>query len=205
MNWTCKKDPGEWRVSFAIFIVAMFFVSLLSSSSWGDEPFSCSPSSAYEAPPYIEPLSIPPQSRLHLIDNRDGTISDPDSGLLWAQKDSYADLGKCLTWPEALKYVEGLKTAGYTNWRIPTINELSTIYDSTKENNMAWDHNPDTPLALDEKFADGAAYWYWSSDCRTLDSKKCCAKTLYFAKGFIHMRSLDLCNNGGVRAVREIE
>jgi len=185
--------------------MTMFFVSTLSSSSWGEEPFSCSPPSAYEAPPYVEPRPLPPQSRLHLIDNRDGTISDPDSGLLWTQKDSYADLGKCLSWPEAIKYVEGLKTAGYTDWRVPTIHELSTIYDNTKSNNMAWDHNPEVPLALDEKFSDGAAYWYWSSDCGTLEMKICCAKTLYFAKGFIHMRNLDLCNNGGVRAVRAIE
>ena len=68
---------------------------------------------------------------------------------------------------------------------------------------MAWDHDPEYPLALDSKFADGAAYWYWSSNCGTTELTQCCAKTLYFPTGIIGMRRFELCNNGGVRAVRK--
>jgi hypothetical protein len=186
------------------FIWVMLDGRVTPMPSYADENFSCTPHPPYEAPQYVEPLLEPEISKLHLIDNGDGTIVDSDSGLLWTKKDSYADLGKCLTWQESLDYVEKLDTAGFADWRMPTIKELATLYDPTKENNMAWDHNPEYPLALDEKFADGAAYWLWSSTCATLEQKRCCAKTLYFVKGHIHMRNLDQCNNGGVRAVRNL-
>jgi hypothetical protein len=57
---------------------------------------------------------------------------------------------------------------------------------------------------IDSKFADGAAYWYWSSDTGTTPLTRNCAKTLYFVKGIIEMRRFELCNNGGVRAARRI-
>lgn len=169
----------------------------------GAEEMPCLQKPPYEAPEYIAPTK-PPLSKSNLIDNRDGTITDLDTGLMWSQKDSYADLNKCLTWTESQKYVENLKTAKHTDWRIPTIKELATLFDNTQENVMAWDHDPEYPLALDKKFADGAAYWYWSSDCGTTVLTECCAKTLYFVNGVIEFRRFELCNNGGVRAVRDI-
>ncbi len=162
----------------------------------------CQPEPAYEAPEYTAPPVQAPQSKLHLIENGDGTITDPDKGLMWAQKDSFADLNKCLTWPESLEYVTNLKTGGHTDWRIPSLAELASLYDETQENVMAWDHDPEYPLALDKKFADGSAYWYWSNDCGTTELTKKSAKTLYFVNGKIDIRRHELCDNGGVRAVR---
>ncbi|MGV7223911.1 MAG: DUF1566 domain-containing protein [Nitrospinales bacterium] len=164
----------------------------------------CVHNSPYEAPEYVPPPPAFSESKVHLIDNEDGTISDPDRGLMWAQKDSYSDLNKCLTMEESRKYVEKLKTAGHSDWRFPTINELASLYDDTQSNVMAWDHNPDHPLYLSKKFSDGAAYWYWSSTCGTTKLTECCAKTLYFVNGLIELRRFELCNNGGVRAVRNI-
>ena len=190
-------------VRFFLWIVLGALI--VPSLSYTEEPISCIPTPPYEAPQYVEPIKKPEVSKLNLIDNNDGTITDPDSGLLWAKKDSYADLGKCLTWQESIDYLEKLDTANYSDWRMPTMKELATLYDPTKENNMAWDHNPEYPLALDEKFADGSAYWFWSSDCGVVEEKRCCAKTLYFVKGLIHFRNLEQCNNGGVRPVRSLK
>jgi hypothetical protein len=205
MNWPHYKAKFGTEVLFAVLFWALFLFSILPNPSWADKPISCTPEPPYNAPQYVEPINEPEVSKLQLIDNKDGTITDPDSGLLWTQKDSYADLGKCLTWQESMDYVEKLDTANFSDWRMPTIQELSTLYDPSKENNMAWDHHPEYPLALDEKFSDGAAYWLWSSDCSIVEGKRCCAKTLYFVKGFIHVRNLDQCNNGGVRAVRNLK
>lgn len=189
-----------------IIICAVLNITILPGSSFAvDESISCPPPPRlYEAPPYVEPKPEPEISKLRLIDNKDGTITDLDTGLLWAQKDSFADLGKCLTWKQSFEYVRRLDTAKFTDWRIPTIKELATLYDPTKANIMAWDHNPEYPLALDEKFADGSAYWFWSSDSKDFEEEQGCAKTLYFVKGLIHLRGVGQCNNGGVRAVRNL-
>jgi uncharacterized protein DUF1566 len=121
----------------------------------GAEEMSCLPKPPYEAPEYIAPTLKLPPAKVNLIDNGDGTITDLGRGLMWSQKDSYADLNKCLTWTESLKYVENLKMAKHIDWRIPTIKELATLFDNTQENVMAWDHHPQYPLALDKKFAEG--------------------------------------------------
>ena len=153
----------------------------------------------YEAPPYVPPP--PPISKVHLTDNKDGTITD-QQGLMWTVKDSYADLGQCLNWYQSYDYVKGLKTAGHNDWRMPTSWEMYNIYDDTIENVMAWDHDPENPLHLDKQFADGAAYWYWSGDKQDTDLTDCCAPSFYFVTGLSNIRQLSICMNGGVRAVR---
>lgn len=161
------------------------------------------PKEPYVAPHYIPPP--PPVSKLHLKDNGDGTISDPDSGLMWAQKDSHADLGRCLDWRQSKEYVEDLRTGGYDDWRMPSMPELAGIYDNTRENVISMDHDPEYPLALDEKFADGAAYWYWTSDYHKTDLANCCARLLYFVNGMGHTAPITRCKKGGVRGVRNVK
>ncbi len=123
---------------------------------------------------------------------------------MWIRKDSYADLGKCLNWHEAKVYVENLATEGYTDWRLPLVGEYGMIYDNTKENNMSWNHNQEELLALSKQFADGAAYWYWSAEYNENDLEDCCARTAYFVKGNAFWRNLSTCQNGGVRAIRDL-
>ncbi len=160
------------------------------------------PPEPFEAKPYVPPP--PPVSQLKLIDNKDGTITTPDYGRMWAQKDSYSDLGHCLDYYQSVEYVKKLRTGGYDDWRIPRIGELAILFDNTQENIMAWDHNPEFPMAMSKIFYDGAAYWYWSSDISGDRFNDCCSDTLYFVSGILHTRRLSMCNNGGVRAVREI-
>jgi hypothetical protein len=153
----------------------------------------------YEAPHYVPPT--PPKSKVHLTDNKDGTITD-QQGLMWTHKDSYADLGQCLNWYQSYDYVKSLKTGGHNDWRMPTSWEMYGIYDDTIENVTAWDHDPENPLHLDTLFADGAAYWYWSRDKEDTDLTDCCAPSFYFVTGLSTVRQLSMCTNGGVRAVR---
>ncbi len=203
---SCKhKIPVSQKIAFrcartglpVLFILLGLFTAPIAHAQWQD----IGPKDGYEAPPYVAPP--PPESRLHLIDNGDGTISDPDSGLMWAQKDSYADLNRCLNWHESNDYVRELKVGGHTDWRLPTLKELAGIYDDTKESVISLDHDPDQPLGLDEKFADGAAYWSWSADFEETDLTDCCARSFYFVKGMVHARRFSMCANGGVRPVRD--
>ena len=84
------------------------------------------------------------------VDNKNGTVTDRASGLMWQQSDD----GVKRDWPGALSYCSNQRYAGYEDWRLPNIKELQSIVDYTR-------HDP----AIDERFlrqSDRNA-WFWSS------------------------------------------
>lgn len=105
------------------------------------------------------------------LDNGDGTITDTKSGLIWVKQDSWNDLGKCLNWNDAQTYVKNLTTGGRQDWRLPTMLEIAKfpegIVERAKTNHIGADYKDwksEYTLNLDTIFADGAAYWIWSSE-----------------------------------------
>jgi hypothetical protein len=52
---------------------------------------------------------------------------DPSTGLMWAGKDN----GKNVDLRLAAKYCRDLRLAGYSDWRLATIDELQGIYEKT--------------------------------------------------------------------------
>ena len=70
-------------------------------------------------------------------DNGDLTIIDTKTGLIWMKEDSYLHAGHWFNWFESIQYVKQLNEEGFANrydWRIPTIKELTTIYEASKTN-----------------------------------------------------------------------
>ena len=63
-----------------------------------------------------------------LTDNKDGTITDKATGLMWQQSDG----GKAVTWKQALAHCEALTAAGKGDWRLPNAKELQSIVDYTR-------------------------------------------------------------------------
>lgn len=61
----------------------------------------------------------------HFIENKDGTVTDRSTGLMWQKGDS----GRGMDWQAALEYAESLELAGYKNWRLPNAKELQSIVD----------------------------------------------------------------------------
>jgi hypothetical protein len=51
---------------------------------------------------------------------------DPATGLTWATKDSGSDM----SYTQGLQYCSSLRTGGFSDWRLATIDELDGIYDS---------------------------------------------------------------------------
>ncbi|MBU1914685.1 MAG: DUF1566 domain-containing protein, partial [Candidatus Thermoplasmatota archaeon] len=49
------------------------------------------------------------------IDNKDGTVTDTRTGLMW-EKETAPDT---YTWEEALRYCEELRLAGHEDWSLP--------------------------------------------------------------------------------------
>lgn len=69
------------------------------------------------------------------VDNGDGTVSDLATGLMWRQcsvGQTWSN-GSCLgdpeglNWQEALAYAHGNQFAGYSDWRLPNLKELSSL------------------------------------------------------------------------------
>lgn len=74
-------------------------------------------------------------------DNGDGTVSDFSTGLMWQQ----ATGPGVMTSEDARDYCEGLLLAGYSDWRVPQVWELSTIIDfSTYSPSIDTLYFPDT-------------------------------------------------------------
>lgn len=75
-------------------------------------------------------------------------VLDNTSSLIWSVKET-----KPLTWKKAQAAVAKLDTAGFTDWRLPTVEELFLLADCTK-------HSPAIDTAF---FPDCKSEWYWTS------------------------------------------
>jgi hypothetical protein len=64
------------------------------------------------------------------VDNGDGTITDMQTQLVWAQSDSGSTT---MNWSPARKFCESFNLGGYSDWRMPTKDELLTLYNGLKE------------------------------------------------------------------------
>lgn len=62
------------------------------------------------------------------VDNKDGSISDIATGLMWQKSDD----GISRDWEEALKYCQYMKLASHTDWRLPNAKELQSIVDYSR-------------------------------------------------------------------------
>jgi len=73
-----------------------------------------------------------PQERF--VDNGDETVSDRKTGLMWKKTDTMIDLKKWVNYQDSVDYVRELKEnrcAGYDDWRLPTKDEMYSLYDET--------------------------------------------------------------------------
>ncbi|MDM8524677.1 DUF1566 domain-containing protein [Desulfococcaceae bacterium HSG8] len=118
--------------------------------------------------------------------NRDGTVTDHATGLMWQQSGS----GTKMTFKEAQDYVRKLNNdgfAGYSDRRLPTLEELASLLESIGRIKI-------DGLYIDPVF-DGKQ-WCRSSDKRSPGS----AWLVNFSSGNVCWRSLDNCRY--VRGVR---
>lgn len=111
------------------------------------------------------PESIPastPDSQLQ--DNGDGTITDLKTGLMWKQclegqsgSDCASGSVEAFTWPQALQRAQTVNSgggfAGFTDWRVPNIKELSSLVERKCVE----------PAINLTRFPNASNYWLWSS------------------------------------------
>lgn len=58
----------------------------------------------------------------------DGTVLDTKTKLMWMSRDN----GAAVSWPNAKKYAADDHGAGYSDWRLPTLAEVTELYDKSK-------------------------------------------------------------------------
>jgi hypothetical protein len=120
------------------------------------ESTSKKPAPAKKAAPELKPF----------VDNGDGTVTDPNSGLIWKKTDAWLDARKFYTWQAHREYVDKVnkeKFAGYDNWRIPSKAEATTLVDKTGTKQCE-DKNG-TMFPLDPLFDAGCVANTWISEC----------------------------------------
>ncbi|MDM8525600.1 caspase family protein [Desulfococcaceae bacterium HSG8] len=119
------------------------------------------------------------------VKSSDGkTVTDRKTGLMWQQSGS----DKRMSHNYAQAYVGKLNSrqfAGYSDWRLPTVEELASLLESKEVNGRYIDS------VFDEK-----QYWCWSSDKRSSGS----AWSVYFDYGYVGWYDLD--DDYYVRGVR---
>jgi len=72
--------------------------------------------------PYYGQAASHPGNIASYTDNGDGTITDNVTGLMWVKA-----RGSKITWAEAVAGASADRTAGHSDWRMPTIKELYSL------------------------------------------------------------------------------
>lgn len=65
--------------------------------------------------------TLPTLPTTYYINNGNDTFTEKSSGLMWTR---YPTINNYKTWDEAMAYAANSTHAGYTDWRLPTPNEL---------------------------------------------------------------------------------
>ena len=98
-------------------------------------------------------IYMPAMASDRFVDNGDGTVTDTETGLMWAAMDN----GEPINWSGARSYCQNYSVGGYTDWRMPTLAELATLYAPGAKNKRGYHMT---------KHIDTSAETCWTSDTR---------------------------------------
>lgn len=106
-------------------------------------------------------ISAPAIAGDRFVDNGDGTVTDHQLGVMWAQTDNQGDID----WKQAnlwVKYTFAYTIkAQYDDWRLPTLAELQSLYVHDKKNKgVETDCGQWVKIVPDIKLSCG---WVWTS------------------------------------------
>ena len=99
------------------------------------------------------------------MDNGDKTITDTKTGLMWMKEDSYLHSGHWVNWFKSIQFIKQMNKEGFANeydWRLPTIDQLTTLYEMDKMNSKVLGKGMN--IHIDPIFAKEGSGSIWSVD-----------------------------------------
>ena len=111
-----------------------------------------------------------------------GTVLDTRTGLTWASRDNGSDIH----WTDAKSYCDNYRGGGYTDWRLPTEDELAGLYDKSKTDNKS-DRGFKVYLT---KLIHLTNAWQWTSAGFYFNFNNGTRKVIKTAYGFVYYRVL---------------
>ena len=98
-------------------------------------------------------------------DNGDKTITDTKTGLMWMKEDSYLHSGHWINWFESIQFIKNVNEEGFANqydWKLPTVEQLTTLYETVKTNSKVLGKGMN--IHIDPIFAKEGSASLWSME-----------------------------------------
>jgi hypothetical protein len=114
-----------------------------------------------ESGPEGETKILPDPVTIRFMDAKGGVVLDTKTNLMWASRDN----GSGINWLNAKSYCENYRGGGYTDWRIPTQDELAGLRASGNYNHLiaisswVWAVETRGSEAAFFIFLDGTQHW----------------------------------------------
>ncbi|WP_319521539.1 DUF1566 domain-containing protein [uncultured Desulfosarcina sp.] len=130
-------------------------------------------------------------------DNKDGTVTDHQLGVMWAKSDNQGDID----WRQARQWIQFTfpytisKT--YDNWRMPTLKELASLYQADKQAGYETDCGQWVQITPLIRLSCG---WVWSSDTSAIQ-----AAIFNFHRGYHYSDRMAHKKGYRVLAVRDLQ
>lgn len=92
------------------------------------------------------------------------TVLDTKTNLMWAAKDNGSDI----SWTNAKAYCENFTAGGYKDWRMPTADELASLYEANQTRKAPCSGNFQIHVVTDS--IEVTCFAVWTSETRSSDA-----------------------------------
>ena len=132
------------------------------------------------------------------IDNADGTVTDTRLNVMWSKTDNQGNIN----WRQAQQWVKFTfpytLQVSYDNWRLPTLDELKTLYDRDA-NYEGYETDCGQRVKIASVF-ELTCGWIWASEMKFIS-----ARLFNFHRGYSYTDRISKYRAYRVLAVRSLE